>query len=662
MTRLTEWPRAIRRLLVHTHLMPSDAGAGETDPSDLRVQLDAERTAAEHWRRIALQRSEELATLRRRPVVRALLGAERRVAPVVTRARSVGRGLHAGAGRLALSAGSLRRIGRQRRPERLMVLGPAAAGPARRMAIVVVGPGDPAWRGAVLSGAEVTHAAEPRDAPAALELAIGASAPDLLGIIAGTSEPLAVGWLGWLSAAIGGPVVAAVPLVVHPRRPLWRATPHDGLVRAAGVGLRLDGDGMPTAEALAAGTTPRAEGEISEVDAGTGAALLVDRVAYESAGGLPPNDDLDAAVVELCAGLRAGGGRVMLVPRALVADHRPVRTRRDLRVAVDPTGASWAAAIGRSGAKLLRAADGRSERPLRFAITVAAPSAKVASRWGDWHLAQALAGSVRRLGHEVRLQTADQADSLAGRACDVHVVLRGLQPVRATGGQRHVLWIISHPEAIDDAELELADLVLVASPRFAEHLRARTDTPVEVMLQATNHRRFAPRSVDPDHYHDVIVVAKTRDVLRPVVADSLATGLRPRIYGGGWRGLVDPSLVVAEHVENEALPTLYSSAGVVLNDHWGTMKAWGFVSNRIFDVLACGTPVISDSVDGLVDLFDGAVLEYRTPAELRSLVDEVLADPAAARERAERGREVVLANHTMDHRADQLVHDVSRPV
>jgi glycosyltransferase involved in cell wall biosynthesis len=225
-----------------------------------------------------------------------------------------------------------------------------------------------------------------------------------------------------------------------------------------------------------------------------------------------------------------------------------------------------------------------------------------------------------------------------------------------------VLWIISHPEAIDDAELELADLVLVASPRFAEHVRARTDTPVEVMLQATNHRRFAPRSVDPDHYHDVIVVAKTRDVLRPVVADSLATGLRPRIYGGGWRGLVDPSLVVAEHVENEALPTLYSSAGVVLNDHWGTMKAWGFVSNRIFDVLACGTPVISDSVDGLVDLFDGAVLEYRTPAELRSLVDEVLADPAAARERAERGREVVLANHTMDHRADQLVHDVSRPV
>jgi spore maturation protein CgeB len=150
------------------------------------------------------------------------------------------------------------------------------------------------------------------------------------------------------------------------------------------------------------------------------------------------------------------------------------------------------------------------------------------------------------------------------------------------------------------------------------------------------------------------VVAKTRDVLRPVVSDALTVGLRPAIYGGGWRELVDPSLVVADYVPNEALPTVYSSAGVVLNDHWGPMRAWGFVSNRLFDVLACGTPVISDPVDGLAELFDGAVLEYRKPTELRAMVDEVLADPPAARARAARGRTAVLARHTLDHRAREL--------
>jgi Glycosyl transferases group 1 len=343
------------------------------------------------------------------------------------------------------------------------------------------------------------------------------------------------------------------------------------------------------------------------------------------------------------------------VPGAVVVDHRPVRARRELRVAVDPSGPGWAAAIERSGAVLRRAADPRPDPPLRLALTVAAPSPKVATRWGDWHLAQALAGSLRRLGHDIRLQTADQADSPAGRACDVHVVLRGLQPVRASEGQRHVLWIISHPEAIDDGELEEADLILVAAPRFADHLRSRTRTPVELMLQATDHRRFSPRPPDPAHRHDVTVVAKTRDVLRPVVADALAAGVRPVIYGGGWRQLVDPALVAADHVDNEVLPTVYSSAGVVLNDHWATMKAWGFVSNRLFDVLACGTPVISDTVDGVAELFEGAVIEYQTPTELRALVDEVLGDPAAARERAARGRSAVLTHHTIDHRARELL-------
>jgi Glycosyl transferases group 1 len=634
--------------------MPPDTDAAAESPSELRQRLEAERAAVRQWRRVALQREAQFAALTRRPAVRALLAAERRLAPLAARAGDVGRELHLGAERLALSAGALRRASRRRSPERPAAAHSATSAASRRMAIVVVGQSDPAWQGALSPAVEVARVGEPRQTRVALDRAIKTS-PDVVGVVAASTEPLDVGWLDALAATVDGSVVAAVPLVIHPVRPLRSATPHDGLVRAAGVGLRLDPDGMPWAAALGAGTAPPANGMATPVDAGNGVALLVDRAAYEAAGGLAEIDDLDAAAVELCARLRLRGGRVVLVPGTVVVDHRPVRARRELRVAVDPSGPGWAAAIERSGAVLRRAADPRPDPPLRLGLTVAAPSAKVAARWGDWHLAQALAGSLRHLGHDVRLQTADQADSLAGRACDVHVVLRGLHPVRASEGQRHVLWIISHPEAIDDGELEEADLILVAAPRFADHLRSRTRTPVEVMLQATDHRRFAPRPPDPAHRHDVTVVAKTRDVLRPGVADALAAGLRPRIYGGGWRQLVDPSLVVADHVANEVLPTVYSSAGVVLNDQWATMKAWGFVSNRLFDVLGCGTPVISDAIDGLAELFDGAVPEYHTPAELRALVDEVLADPVAARERAARGRSVVLANHTIDHRARELI-------
>jgi Glycosyl transferases group 1 len=644
--------------LVHTPAVPTDPDTGDAELRDLWQELDGERAAVEHWRRIAQQRSDELAGLRNRASIRVLLGVERRLRPVAARARSSRRRLGGAAERLALTAGALRRARRRRPSPEPRVSASGSTAPSvltRRLAVVVVGLVEPHWVRDLPPDVEVVRATEPSGVRGALAQVVASSAPDVVGIVSSTSEPLTPDWVGRLVESIDGSTAAAVPLLVHPRRPLHRATAHDGLVRAAGVGLSLDADGMPTAELGDAGAVPLPEAGVAEVDAGSGAAVVVERRAYEAAGGLAASDHLDAAIVELCARLSAAGGHVALVPNAVVVDHRPVRARRDLRFAVDPGGTAWAAAIDRSGAMLRRLADRPTEPALQFAITVAAPSAKVAARWGDWPLAQALADSLRRLGHRVRVQTADHADDLAGRACDVHLVLRGLRPVRRTAGQRHVLWVISHPEAIDDGELDAADLVLVASPRFAEHARRRTATPVEVMLQGTDHRRFRPRPVDPAHRHDVTIVAKTRDVLRPVVSDALGAGLRPAIYGGGWDGLVDPELVVAPHVDNEDLPVVYSSAGLVLNDHWRTMRAWGFVSNRLFDVLACGTPVISDPVEGIDELFDGAVLEYHSPDELRALVDQVLADPAVARQRAERGRKLVLANHTFDDRAGQLL-------
>jgi spore maturation protein CgeB len=85
------------------------------------------------------------------------------------------------------------------------------------------------------------------------------------------------------------------------------------------------------------------------------------------------------------------------------------------------------------------------------------------------------------------------------------------------------------------------------------------------------------------------------------------------------------------------------------------MREWGFVSNRLFDVVACGTPVVSDSVSGVEELFHGAVGQYQSAGDLLRLVELILDDPAAARRRVEPGREQVVAAHTFDHRASELL-------
>ena len=84
----------------------------------------------------------------------------------------------------------------------------------------------------------------------------------------------------------------------------------------------------------------------------------------------------------------------------------------------------------------------------------------------------------------------------------------------------------------------------------------------------------------------------------------------------------------------------------------------GFVSNRVFDVLASCGFVFSDAVGGLSELFDGAVPVYRTDDDLENLVNYYLERPSERADLARKGRELVLESRTFDHRArefDQLV-------
>jgi glycosyltransferase involved in cell wall biosynthesis len=654
------------------------------DEARLHSELESERAAARHWRALAQQQRSTLDAIKRRPVLRAALALDTRLGPLRTELGALRAWASARADRSKLTVLALptRRDLPARRAQLAATIErlPAMKHGRREISIVVTTDRPLGATPSVGCGLEpefvvvltadgaaappeadrlVTAIAE--SATSAASRGAQAASGELLCFLAPTTEPLEDGWLARLAGAISDATVAAVPLLVHPERRVRQATPDDLRVRELGLDVVAADGGYAAVRARAAGEAPTGHGSPVEVFAGSGACLLVDRGAYEEAGGLAPLSDIDAAMIDLCWRLRARGGRIVAVGESVASDGRPVKSVAQLTQPIDPHGTGWRAVVDRHGPALLRSCPADAARDsLRVALTVAAPSAKVAPRWGDWHLAEALARSLCRLGHAASVQTVDHADDLASRSADVHVVLRGQERVRRAPGQRHVLWVISHPEMLDVAECDEADLVLVASSRFAAHVRALTTTPVEVMLQATDHRRFRPVRPDPSHAHPVAIVAKTRDVLRPVIADALAAGLRPAIYGTGWGEFVDPTLVVADYVPNEDLPTVYSSVGVLLNDHWDTMRAWGFVSNRIFDALACGAPVISDEVPEVADLFGESVPMYGGPDRLRALVDAALGDPTAARTRATEGRQRVLEAHTFDHRARALLETLAR--
>jgi spore maturation protein CgeB len=177
---------------------------------------------------------------------------------------------------------------------------------------------------------------------------------------------------------------------------------------------------------------------------------------------------------------------------------------------------------------------------------------------------------------------------------------------------------------------------------------------VHVLEQATDPAVFFPEP-DDAHAHELVFVGNSRKVMRRILADLLPTDHDLAVWGGDWDDLIDPRHVVGTYLPNAEVRHVYSSAAIVLNDHWDDMREHGFASNRLYDAVACGALVLSDRIDGLEERFGGAVVTYDGPEELRTIVEHFLAHPEERAARAAAGRELVLAQHTFAHRVDALL-------
>lgn len=300
-------------------------------------------------------------------------------------------------------------------------------------------------------------------------------------------------------------------------------------------------------------------------------------------------------------------------------------------------------------------------RRLRWSVVVSSPRGARGEQWGDTWFGRDLVAALQERGQQARLVHPGAATGAARDADDVVLVLRGLKPVvprpATTGRTRWLLWVISHPDAVTDDEVQSYDAIFAASAHWT---RAGAFTkPVVPLLQATNPQRFRPDAAPPDSGAAVLFVGSTRGQFRPVVRDALACGADLSVFGVGWQDLIPEQYYRGEFLANPDLPSAYAGAGVVLNDHWPDMAAQGFLSNRLFDAVACGARVVSDDAVGLAEIFGAGVRTYRTIEELRPLVSaDYRGHFPDRRDRLESAAHVA-AEHSFLARADVLI-DVAR--
>lgn len=290
----------------------------------------------------------------------------------------------------------------------------------------------------------------------------------------------------------------------------------------------------------------------------------------------------------------------------------------------------------------------------RVGIRVGPAAWTVARNWGDYHFGRDLQRAFERAGWPARLWLRDDWGALAAARDNVTVHLFGMAAAANRPSQVNVLWQISHPELAAKELYDSYDLQFVASLPFAARMTEVTGRPVEPLLQATDPEQFRP--APGGSAADVLFVANYRPGRVVEGPQPLHPGLA--VYGKGWADRLDPALIRGAHIANAQLGAAYAAASVVLNDTWAGMRDEGFISNRIFDALASGAFVVSDDIRSLDEVLPGVVPTYRARDELPALLDRWLADPGGRRTRATKGRDLVLAAHTFEHRASRILETV----
>ena len=267
--------------------------------------------------------------------------------------------------------------------------------------------------------------------------------------------------------------------------------------------------------------------------------------------------------------------------------------------------------------------------------------------WGDHWVKVELARELTRIAVEV---TDDEAD--------VIIYFWGGTPKKTINREKfNIVWIYSHPDEVRPDRIEPFDAVFCASLPFSEKLRAWGIENVEFMPACTSKRPVRRQVLYP-----VIFLGNariSREDGRAAVADLMRTGADFKVWGNRWELLLPDRNIGGRYWPYENLEALYASAAITLNDHNHDMAREGFVSNKVFDIVAGGGFCISDQNPGVTSLFGDSVPQYESVEVLGELIDFFLKRPDERKKCQLEAREIAF-RHSYKNRAERFLRMFSK--
>lgn len=483
--------------------------------------------------------------------------------------------------------------------------------------------------------------------------------------------PINPGWLGAMVAALQSDVnLGAVgSLLVYPERPAGthRAFP-DGTLQHRGIDFFWV-DGAPRARNMGGGEDPASPGlcETVVVPSATAACLLVRTDALRAVGGMSEGYVYGAEDVDLCLKLYTSGHRIAVCGGAALFHHEygtqsatDADTKRENRRRNwELFTRTWSPWLSRSlRLDRLRGTgfwSQGSQRTVAITLTRNDPGAG----YGDYYTAHELGDAFAAQGWSVqyaerigvnRYQTSGHIDLVIS-------LLDGYDIGHLAPSAYRIAWVRNWGDRWAARPwMRDFDLVVASSATLADIMRPAVSTEPRVLPLAANPERFAPQDADPALATDVVFTGNNWGHSRQVL-DLLEVYPHERfaLYGRGWGRVSVYADVWKGHAAHDELPSIYTSAKVVLDDTASPTLPYGALNTRVFEALCAGTLVITDNKEGAAEWFGDLLPTYDNAEDLRTTLDRFLADDDLRIETANKLREIVLEHHSYAHRAREFV-------
>lgn len=196
-------------------------------------------------------------------------------------------------------------------------------------------------------------------------------------------------------------------------------------------------------------------------------------------------------------------------------------------------------------------------------------------------------------------------------------------------------------------------MVLASSQIASRWMSTRLGRLVWKFPIATNINKFGQLQRAEDDDFDFVFTGNYWGSARDVdyALRKINTKFRGAIFGRHWEKVPELARWYHGPIPYTELPSIYSRSTIVIDDANHVTKAWGAANSRVFDALAAGCLVITNSQTVSDEFFDGKLPVYGSTDQLEGLLTDYLAKPHARRALVELLRTRVLCEHGYVQRA-----------